>query len=68
MVEPHKILRLKGYSNFEIQHKHNNRKTVIHAYRLNPYFVASKNLAVGPGFIDTPPLLQQFPDDVHPPA
>ncbi len=43
---PHKIIRLKGESNIEIQHKHNNRKTVVHANRLNPYFVASKNLAV----------------------
>ncbi len=32
----------------EIQLKHNNRKTVVYANRLKPYFVASKNLAVCP--------------------
>jgi hypothetical protein len=37
---PHKIVRLKGDANVEIQLKHNNRKTVVHANRLKPYFVA----------------------------
>jgi hypothetical protein len=49
---PHKILRLKGDCNIEIQLKHNNQKTVIHANRLKPYFVASKNLAVCPDFME----------------
>ncbi len=49
---PHKILRLKGDCNVELQLKHNNRKTVVHANRLKPYFVASKNLAVCPDFIE----------------
>ncbi len=48
----HKILRLKGDCNIEIQLKHNNRKTVIHANRLKPYFVVSKNLAVCPDFME----------------
>jgi hypothetical protein len=48
---PHKILRLKGDCNVELQLKHNNRKTVVHANRLKPYFVASKNLAVCPDFM-----------------
>jgi hypothetical protein len=47
----HKILQIKGDINVEIQLKHNNRKTVIHANRLKPYFVASKNLAVCPDFL-----------------
>ncbi len=49
---PHKILCLKGDSNIELQLKHNNRKTVVHANRLKPYFVASKNLAVCPHFTE----------------
>jgi hypothetical protein len=49
---PHKILHLKGDCNIELQLKHNNRKTVVHANRLKPYFVASKNLAVCPDFIE----------------
>jgi hypothetical protein len=49
---PHKILRLKGDCNIEIQLKHNNQKTVIHANRLKPYFVVSKNLAVCPDFME----------------
>jgi hypothetical protein len=42
---------LKGDANVEIQLRHNNRKTVIHANRLKPYFVAYKNLAVHPDFL-----------------
>jgi hypothetical protein len=49
---PHKVLRLKGDCNLEIQLKHNNRKTVVHANRLKPYFVVSKNLAVCPDFME----------------
>ncbi len=63
---PHKILLLKGDCNIEIQLKHNNRKAVVHANRLKPNSVASKNLAVCPDFIDSQPLPQQFPGDVHP--
>jgi len=48
---PHRIIRLKGDANVEIQLKHNNRKTVVHANRLKPYFVASKNLPVCPDFL-----------------
>jgi hypothetical protein len=68
---PHKILRLKGDCNIEIQLKHNNQKTVVHANRLKPYFIALKNLAVCPDFmegqqpdaqpavpIDTSPIMQ----------
>jgi hypothetical protein len=47
----HKVVRLKGDANVEIQLRHNNRKTVVHANRLKPYFVAP----------------QQWPDDVHHP-
>jgi hypothetical protein len=53
MVWAHKILRLKGDCNVELQLKHNNRKTVVHANRLKPYFVAFKNLAVCPDFIES---------------
>jgi hypothetical protein len=64
---PHRVLRLKGESNVEIQLKHNNRKTVVHANRLKPYFVANKNLAVCPDFLQPSPPSQTFPDDIHPP-
>ena len=64
---PHRVIRLKGDANVEIQLKHNNRKTVVHANRLKPYFVASKNVPVCPDFLHQPPPLQTFPDDVHPP-
>ncbi len=64
---PHKILQLKGDSNVEIHLKHNNRKTVVHANRLKPYFVANKNLAVCPDFLQPSPPSQTFPDDVNPP-
>ncbi len=64
---PHRVIRLKGDANVEIQLKHNNRKTVVHANRLTPYFVASKNLPVCPDFLHQQPTLQSFPDDVHPP-
>jgi hypothetical protein len=40
---PHKITHLKGDANIEIQLQHNNRKTVGHANRLKPYFVAFSN-------------------------
>jgi hypothetical protein len=36
---PHRVIRLKGNANVEIQLKHNNRKTVVHANRLKPYFL-----------------------------
>ncbi len=49
---PHRVLRLKGESNVELQLRHNNRKTVVHTNRLKPYFVASKNLANCPDFLD----------------
>ncbi len=49
---PHKILHLKGDCNIKIQLKHNNQKTVVHANRLKPYFVASKILAVCPDFME----------------
>jgi len=48
---PHKIVRLKGDANVEIHVKHNNHKTVVHANRLKPYFVAYKNLAVHPDLL-----------------
>jgi hypothetical protein len=66
---PHKILSLKGDSNLEILLKHNNRKTVVHANRLKPCFVASIDLAVFPENLtpeDTPPPpkpVQQLPND-----
>jgi hypothetical protein len=63
---PHKIMRLRDESNIKNQLKHNNRKTVVHANRPKPDFVASKNLAVCPDFFEARPPLQQFPDDVHP--
>jgi hypothetical protein len=69
---PHKILQLKGDSNLEIQLKHNNRKTVVHANRFKPYFVASKNSAVFPEnfesnitpkqHVQEPPDDQNFPE------
>jgi hypothetical protein len=48
---PHKVIWLKGDTNLEIQHKHNNRKTVVHANHLKPYFVATKNFAILPDVI-----------------
>jgi hypothetical protein len=48
---PHKILHLKGDCNIEIHLKHNNQKTVLYANRLL-YFVASKNSAVCPDFME----------------
>jgi hypothetical protein len=65
---PHRVLRLKGQSNVEIQLKHNNRKTVVHANRLKSYFVANKNLVVCPDFLQPEPPSQTFPDDVNPPV
>jgi hypothetical protein len=50
---PNKILHLKGDANVEIQLKHNGRKTAVHANRLKPYFVASKNLAAFPDILPT---------------
>jgi hypothetical protein len=66
---PHRIIRLKGDANVEIQLKHNNRKTVVHANRLKPYFVASQNLPMCPDFLQQQrqPALQPLPDDVNPP-
>jgi len=63
---PHKIVHLKGDANVEIQLKHNNPKTVVHANRLKPYFVAYKNLAVHPDFLPASSSPQQWPDDVNP--
>ena len=63
---PHKVVHLKGDANVEIQLKHNNRKTVVHANRLKPYFVAYKNLAVHPDFLPPLPAPQQWPYDIHP--
>jgi hypothetical protein len=45
---PHKIIRLKGDANVEIQLRHNNKKTVVYANRLKPYFVAFSNSAFHP--------------------
>jgi hypothetical protein len=45
---PHKIIRLKGEANVKIQLRHNNRKTVVHANRLKPYFVTFNNSAFHP--------------------
>jgi hypothetical protein len=42
------VLKLKGDANLELQLCHNNRKIVVHAIRLKPYFVAAKNAAVFP--------------------
>ncbi len=67
MVWAYRVKHLKGDANVEIQLKHNNRKTVVHANRLKPYFVASKNLPVCPDFLHQPPPSQTFPEDVHPP-
>jgi hypothetical protein len=64
---PHKIVRLKGDANVEIQLKHNNCKTVVHANRPKPYFVAYKNLAVHPDFLPALPSPQQWSYDVNPP-
>jgi hypothetical protein len=52
---PHKIIRLKGDANVEIQLRHNSRKTVVHANRLKPYFVAFSNSVFHP---DNPPNSQ----------
>jgi hypothetical protein len=60
---PHKVLQLKGDSNLEIQLRHNNRKTVVHANRLKPYFVASKNAAVFPENFSTEPQPTPQPAD-----
>jgi hypothetical protein len=65
---PQKVVRLKGDANVEIQLKHNNCKTVVHATRLKPYFVAYKNLAAYPDFLPPSPALQKWPDDIHPPC
>jgi hypothetical protein len=64
---PHKVLRLKGDSNLEIQLRHNNRKTIVHANRLKPYFLASKNAAVFPEDFSTKPqpTFPQRPADDH---
>ncbi len=66
---PHKIIRLKGDANIEIQLRHNNKKTVVHANRLKPYYVASPNSAIHP---DYPPNsqasnAQSSPDEITPP-
>jgi hypothetical protein len=62
---PHKILCLKGDCNVEIQLKQNRQKTVVHTNRLEPYFVASKNLAVCPDFreVQQPPQMPAAPID-----
>jgi hypothetical protein len=65
---PHKVVHLKGDANVEIQLRQNNHKTVVHANRFKPYFVAYKNLAVHPDFLPPLPARQQWPDDVHPPC
>jgi hypothetical protein len=41
---PHKIIRLKGDANVEIQLRHNNRKTVVHANRLKLILLHSPTL------------------------
>jgi hypothetical protein len=54
-------------SNVEILLKHNNTKPVIHANRLKLYFVANKNLAVCPDFLQPLPPSQIFPGNINPP-
>jgi hypothetical protein len=51
-------LKLKGEANLKLQLRHNNRKIVVHANRLKPYFVAAKNAAVFPEHLDPAPELQ----------
>jgi hypothetical protein len=45
---PHKIIRLKGDTNVEIQLRQNNKKTIVHANRLKPYYVAFPNSPIHP--------------------
>ncbi len=45
LLGTHKILHLKCNANVEILLKHNNKKTVVHANCLKPYFVTFKYLA-----------------------
>jgi hypothetical protein len=66
---PHKIIRLKGDANIEIQLRHNNRKTVVHTNRLKPYFVAFPNTAFHPDNLPNsqPSAAQSSPNNVNPP-
>ena len=68
MVGPHKIIELKGEANVKIQLRHNNRKTVVHANRLKPYFVAFSNTAFHPNNLPSLQLdaIQSTPNDVNP--
>ena len=52
---PHKVIRLKGEANVEIQLGHNNKKVVVHCNRLKPYFIPIKNSAIHPDTLDSPP-------------
>ncbi len=52
---PHKVVRLKGEANVELQLRHNNKKVIVHCNRLKPYFVPTKNSAIHPDTINSPP-------------
>jgi hypothetical protein len=65
---PHKIIWLKGDANIEIQLKHNNKKTVVHANRLKPYYMAFQHSTVHPDFPPNSqtPIMQSSSDDINP--
>jgi hypothetical protein len=65
---PHKIIRL-GDANIEIQLRHNNRKTVVHANRLKPCFVAFSNSAFHPDNLPSSQTSVQpsSQNSIHPP-
>jgi hypothetical protein len=65
---PHKIIRLKGDANVEIQLRHNNKKTVVHANRLKPYYVAFPNSTIHPDNLPNShaSTKQSSSDDVNP--
>ncbi len=58
---PHKVIRLKGEANIEIQLRHNNKKVVVHCNRLKPYFLPIKNSAIHPDTLDSPPPARDVP-------
>ena len=64
---PHKVIRLKGEANVEIQLRHNNKKVVVHCNRLKPYFVPIKNSAIHPDVLDSPPPIRDAPQIVPDP-
>jgi hypothetical protein len=64
---PHKVVRLKGEANVELQLRDNNKKVVVHCNRLKPYFVPTKNSAIHPDAINSSPPVRDAPPIVPDP-